>query len=267
MLDYGCGRGPTAKAAAKKLPGWSIDGYDLDRRAEQDLKQIPGFEQLFTGDVADIPQKYDLIVLMHALEHIPQGADALRQLGQLLRPGGRILVQVPNRIANPFDLVVADHATHFDRASLYRMVQNSGLAPIVISENWVTKELTAVAGHDVPGDPPEAVTTPLAQQVDWLASVAETARSVMARQPLGIFGSSIVGTWIRSEIGRPPDFYIDDDQAKQGRSIEGAPIIALTDAPSDATVILAMAPQVAKIVAPRVQEAGLTVVTLPEYPG
>lgn len=119
MLDYGCGKGPTTKAADRILSGWTIDGYDLDRRAEDALTAIPQFGELFTGDPADIPHRYDLIILMHALEHIPNGSKVLETLGHLLTPTGHIVIQVPNRLQNPYDLLVADHTLHFDRASLY----------------------------------------------------------------------------------------------------------------------------------------------------
>ncbi len=221
LLDYGCGKGPAARAAATEFPGWTIDGYDLDRRAENDLRQIPGFGELYTGDTSAIPGAYDLIVMMHALEHIPDGSRTLQALGALLKPGGHILIQVPNRIHNPFDLLVADHTIHFDCHSLHDIVQRSGLSPVQLSENWVTKELSAVAGAGAAVAAPPPVNTPLAGQVNWLSSVARAAREAARTRPFGIFGTSIVGTWLASEIGSPPDFYIDEDEAKQGLKIDG----------------------------------------------
>ena len=36
LLDFGCGRGVTARAVAPTLPGWAIDGFDQDDRARED---------------------------------------------------------------------------------------------------------------------------------------------------------------------------------------------------------------------------------------
>ena len=262
MLDYGCGKGPTTRAAARLLPGWTIDGYDLDRRAQQALSQIVGFDTLFTGDPSAIPNRYDLIILMHALEHIPDGHAVLRMLGQLLTPTGQIVVQVPNRLQNPFDLVVADHTLHFDRQSLYGVVTRAGLAPLALSEDWIVKELSIVAGHGTPLGPPAAVEVSATAQTDWLDRIARQARS--ADRPVGIFGTSIVGTWLAAEIGGAPDFWIDEDPAKQGLKIDGVPVLAPKSAPGGATVLMAMAPRVARSVAERLGHLDLSFVPFPE---
>jgi SAM-dependent methyltransferase len=49
------------------------------------------------GSIADIPVAgdFDLICAFDVLEHLRDGAQALRQLRQRLRPGGRLLLTVP----------------------------------------------------------------------------------------------------------------------------------------------------------------------------
>jgi len=266
MLDYGCGKGPTTRAAARLLPGWTIDGFDLDRRAETLLADVPAFQTLYTGDPAAIPARYDLIVLMHALEHIPDGHAVLHTLGGLLAPGGHILVQVPNRLANPFDLLVADHTMHFDRTSLWGVAQRSGLAPLVLAEDWVVKELSLVIGRGAPAPEPPPVAMPAARQAAWLAAVAETAREAASSGPFAIFGTSIVGTWLAAEIGRAPDVWIDEDPAKQGLEIAGAPVVAPDEAPAGARIVLAMAPRVARAVAERLAYLDVGFVAFPPEP-
>lgn len=264
MLDYGCGKGPTTKAADRILHGWTIDGYDLDRRAEQSLSEIPSFDTLFTGNPSDIPYRYDLIILMHALEHIPDGSAVLRVLGELLTPTGHIIVQVPNRLKNPFDLLVADHTLHFDRQALYSVVERSGLNVEVLSEDWVVKELSVVAGRGKAVPRPAPVGVLAADQTGWLDAVAKTARTVAKSTPLGIFGTSITGTWLASEIGRSPDFWIDEDRAKQGLEIDGAPVLSPDIVPTGSTVLLAMAPEVGRSVAERLGHLDIDFVAFPE---
>ena len=266
MLDYGCGKGPTTRSAARILTGWTIDGYDLDRRAEDVLSAIPAFGSLFTGAPEDIPHRYDLIVLMHALEHIPDGPAVLAKLGRLLTPGGHIVVQVPNRIPNPFDLLVADHVVHFDPAALHGIARAAGLAPVVLAQDWVVKELSLVAGQGADVAQPEASGISAQDQVSWLKAVASTVKDAAAKRPFGIFGTSIIGTWMASELPAPPDFYLDEDPAKQGRAIDGVPILAPDQAPTGAVIAPAMAPQVARAVAQRLQPLGLHFVDLPDAP-
>jgi SAM-dependent methyltransferase len=267
LLDYGCGKGPTSRAAAKVLPGWSIDGYDLDTRAQDALRRIPGFRHLYAGDRATIAGRYDLIVLTHTLEHIPDAREALASLASKLGPGGRIVVQVYDRVANPYDLIVADHILHFDATSLRRMCEASGLVPALLARNIISKELTLVASRESPiGTVDESPPLSPRFQVDWLARSADACRSAASRRPFGLFGTSIVATWLTAELGAPPDFYVDEDPAKVGLEMEGAPILAPKDMPSGATVLFAMAPLVAAAVQSRLRELPVTFVLPPDYP-
>lgn len=264
LLDFGCGSGPTSLAASKILSGWSIDGFDQDRRAADALARIAGFDTLFTVDPSVMPARYDLIVLMHSLEHIPNGFNTLAVLATKLRPHGKIIVQVPDRNANPYDLLVADHIVHYDAASLYRMGSRAALSPIFIHKTWVAKELSLILDSSAPPcAAPDKETIRPEDQVNWLLHSAEVFRDAATRRPLCIFGTSIIATWIVSLIGAPPDLYLDEDPAKIGRSLNGVPIKAPSNAPSGATTILAMAPTVAKLVMTRLSSLPVKFVAAP----
>lgn len=267
MLDYGCGMGPTTRAASEIFPDWTIDGFDLDRRAEATLNTIPGFGSLYSEDPSKIDQRYDLIVLMHALEHIPFAYKVLRDLTYLLNPGGHIVVQVPNRLANPFDLLVADHCIHFDPASLLGVAKQAGASAVQLSQSWVVKELSLVIGHGQPIEEQGSSSMSAEDQTGWLSQVAAICREAAGHSKLGVFGTSITATWLCSELGRAPDFYVDEDPAKSGRSIDGVPILRPDEVDKDSHVLLAMAPEIAGSVARRLAHLNLNLIALPNYSG
>jgi SAM-dependent methyltransferase len=266
ILDFGCGKGPTSRAASLVLQGWTIDGFDQDDRALAEVSTIDGFQCLYTGGPETLPSGYDLIVLMHALEHIPDAARVLELLAGKLNPGGHILCQVPNREVNPYDLLVADHLIHFDFASLMKLGERTGFL-VEVRQDWIVKELSLVlspsgsTGHA----PPRRSTIAAARQVDWLRQVVETCERAATHRPFCIFGTSIVATWLASELSAAPDLYLDEDPARIGHRLNGVPIAAPAEAPSGATVVLAIAPAVAAAVAVRLAPLGLNFVKTPAY--
>ena len=270
LLDYGCGRGPTTRAAFKLLPGWRVDGYDLDRRAEEELVSMENFDTLFSGspnetlnEMIESGIRYDLIALVHVLEHIPHGHEALSKLKKLLLPGGQILLQVPNRISNPFDLLVADHTVHFDPLSLFRIVKRSGLSVQFLSENWILKELTVLVGFGKEISEPALRLTSAADQVRWLEQVAKLCRDTASLGSWGIFGTSNVASWIRGEAGIKPDFYIDEDVAKHGQRIDGVEILIPEKVPEGSNVLMAMAPKMAESIMNRLITLPVKFISLP----
>ena len=70
LLDVGCGAGGMLSAVAQAGGGrWSLYGAEIDARTLPFLTAIAGFRELYTGPIEDIPGSFDVITLVHALEH------------------------------------------------------------------------------------------------------------------------------------------------------------------------------------------------------
>jgi hypothetical protein len=146
-----------------------------------------------------------------------------------LEPAGSLLVEVPSFRHNPFDLLVADHSSHFSPATLSHLVQSSGFEVIVAATDWVPKEQTILARKRAAL--PSAGSTALCldaaaacQAVAWLRAVAQTARACTSTGRFGIFGTSIAATWLASELDNRIDFFVDEDSNRVGKSFLGRPI-------------------------------------------
>lgn len=95
VLDVGCGR-PTFLATLQRATGAQCTGFDADARAWGDPAQWPGL-RLGAGSVADLPAgPFDLITMWHALEHLADPLGTLEALRGRVRPGGALLVEVPD---------------------------------------------------------------------------------------------------------------------------------------------------------------------------
>ena len=271
LLDYGCGRGPTSRAALDILSGWKVDGYDLDQRCKLELEALSNFDKLFSGpskhtidQIIKSGLRYDLIALVHVLEHLPHAKATLSSLTKLLTPNGRLLIQVPNRVTNPFDLLVADHSIHFDPSSLYEVVQRSGFFIDILSKNWILKELTLITRPDCKQIiRPAEIELPAANQVEWLLKLRRALQDVAHNGPWGIFGTSNVANWIKQEIGLQPDFYIDEDPAKHDTRKDSIKILLPEKVPTGSTVIMAMAPLLAQRVMERLTPLKLNLFAFP----
>ena len=93
-----------------------------------------------------------------------------------------MLIEVPDAEATPFDLLVADRASHFTQRELARLLARAGLAALALRDDWVTKELSEVAvpakaGAETPPprDPRDALRRVQAQ-IGWLHDVVAGAR-------------------------------------------------------------------------------------------
>ena len=92
VLDFGAGTGDFLKVC--KNNSWAVLGIEPSEDARENAakKGIHLKESLL--DITN--QKFDKITLWHVLEHVENLKSTIETLKRLLKPGGRIIVAVPN---------------------------------------------------------------------------------------------------------------------------------------------------------------------------
>jgi SAM-dependent methyltransferase len=135
LLDVGCGRGDLA--AAMLARGWEVAGVEPSARAAAAAGRR-GVEVLgATLEATELASgEYDAVLFRHSLEHMPNPLDSLRRAAEALRPGGVIVISLPNfsswqrrRFADSwFHLDLPRHRVHFTPGSLALAVRRSGFA-------------------------------------------------------------------------------------------------------------------------------------------
>lgn len=131
VLEVGCGTGFVLEGIRRAFPGATVIGADalvaFLSRARQGL---PGatFLQM---DARRIPfrDEFDAVVALDVIEHIADDEEALREMGRALRPGGRLVLTVPQ---HPWLWSEVDawsgHRRRYDRPGLLTRLRRAGLA-------------------------------------------------------------------------------------------------------------------------------------------
>lgn len=119
VLDVACGTGVLTRHAADRVaPGGRAVGLDLNQAMLDVASQVRPDVDWRRGDVAAIPfhdDSFDVVTCQAALFFFPDVTAALRELGRVARPDGRVGVQVFSRIGEqpaygPWIAMVARHA-------------------------------------------------------------------------------------------------------------------------------------------------------------
>lgn len=95
LLDIGCGVGDFL-LQVKKL-GWEVMGIEPSEQASNIAQSRLGFAPLKPMDYEKLPdQSFDVITMWHVLEHVDDLKSQTKELNRLLRPGGRLVIALPN---------------------------------------------------------------------------------------------------------------------------------------------------------------------------
>jgi len=102
-LDIGCASGQNAIAFGQdcqRIHCLDIDNENvMECRATFRLKSISNVS-FYQGDAQALPFKdstFDLISMFSVIEHIPEQHLAIQEASRVLKPGGQIILQVPNK--------------------------------------------------------------------------------------------------------------------------------------------------------------------------
>jgi len=261
-LDFGCGNGAFLRAFSRALPGWTLCGSEVSEKYKQVVEGIPGVERLYTGAIESLPGSFDLISLVHVIEHIPGPGNFLQALAAKLKPGGLLLIEVPNCEANPFILMVADHCSHFSVGTLARIASDAGFTVLEATSQWVPKEISLVARWTAGGaavqpstaDAPGQEQSQVLAGWEFLKGVAAQARHVSEQGNFGIFGTSIAATWLDAQLGGKTSYFVDEDPDRIGRQHLGRMILAPKDIPSGGHLFIPLPVALAGQVAARIGE-------------
>jgi 2-polyprenyl-3-methyl-5-hydroxy-6-metoxy-1,4-benzoquinol methylase len=143
LLDYGCGTG--AFLNEMKYAGWHIAGIEPDAGAMDKAIQLTGGNIQSPEFLASLEsERFDAITLWHVLEHVHTLHETIDQLKALLKPGGTLIIAVPNYTSYDaryyknywaaYD--VPRHLYHFSPMSMQKFISSHGMTVVKILPMW-----------------------------------------------------------------------------------------------------------------------------------
>ena len=143
ILDVGCAAGYFLAEARQR--GWEAEGSELSAKAARHAIKR-GFK-VHVGAVESLklPSRFDVVYAAHTLEHVKDPLVFLNKLKSFLKPGGKLMIEVPNAYhlwaliwhygamlkGRSAPLIHAkEHTFDFSRKTLLAVMEKCGLRPL-----------------------------------------------------------------------------------------------------------------------------------------
>lgn len=139
LLDVGSGTGEVLATGAER--GWRVQGVEPEHTAA-DMARERGVDVVdgLLEESGLAQGTWDVVSAFHVLEHIPDPIAFLRTLSRWARPGGHLVVEVPNfasrerrmRHEGWMGLRPLEHINHFTPATLEAAFRRVDLEPVAV---------------------------------------------------------------------------------------------------------------------------------------
>lgn len=143
LLDIGCGTG--AFLHTMQQAGWQTTGLEPDETARKKAAELYELNPLPSGELFTLPlESFDAITMWHVLEHVHDLHAYIAQIKKLLKPGGRLVVAVPNYTSADAlhyqqywaALDVPRHLYHFSPGSMKTLMGLHGMEVMQMKPMW-----------------------------------------------------------------------------------------------------------------------------------
>jgi 2-polyprenyl-3-methyl-5-hydroxy-6-metoxy-1,4-benzoquinol methylase len=252
ILEIGCATGGLL-AELRNRGFLKVTGMDPSPGCVQAARELYHLD-VFAGTISDIPNhphKYDFVILIGVVEHLRDAGAALSTLRQLLSPGGRLFVGVPDasrlpHVRNaPFQLFSVEHITYFSARSLQNLLATQGFdlvhtSQVIVNTSATTtdpllSEIFEMAERPLPIVRDDQTEPALRQYIRTSLALAES------RRPIIVWGTGAhtLRLLATSRLGEANvRFYVDSNPHYHGKDLNGVPVRAPSDIQGHAEPIL-----------------------------
>jgi hypothetical protein len=248
LLDFGCGHGVFMRRFLERRPQWEAFGYEVsDRYAGPNIS---------IGELPD--EQFDLITSFYVFEHLEDPVATASELRRRLSDTGTLFLAVPDTVANPIDVLAADHLSHFGPRSLRTMLDRAGLVITATSRTAMAGTWLVAARH---AQSAEAAALDAENGVSelgryWAGADRSLKRSAGAVDPrpasVAVYGAGVYGAYMKARSGLPADAvrcFVDRNPRKHGTTFHGLPVRDLDGLAGVDTVLMGLRPDQAEAVA------------------
>ena len=138
LLEVGAGRGGFVRVALRR--GWSVVANEVSETGLSELRRTRA--EIAAGTVEDArfaDARFDLVVTLEVLEHLPAPSSHLQELARITRPGGLLLLTTPNFnglsrrfLGTRWRVVDPGHIGYFTPSTLGAALHRAGYTPLTV---------------------------------------------------------------------------------------------------------------------------------------
>lgn len=135
-LEIGCGTGFVLEGVSRAFPSWEVHGFDIHPEAVECSHRRAPQAKVRQANIHELPSgiSFDAVGVFDVLEHLDDDLAAMRGIHRVLKPGGHLILTVPQHpsLWSPYD-EAALHRRRYRRQEAGQRLQDAGFTVLFLS--------------------------------------------------------------------------------------------------------------------------------------
>lgn len=222
VLDIGCFDGKLLSEIEKVCHASDLCGFDVGERP-----QFPRGEKFrfVSGGMETIIGLFDLIIMSHSIQYIRDISQLFKRIQALLKPGGKLFIQVPDFSAKPTSLLLGDLYYHYTPVIIGNILHRMGFELQILDNEYFPRDILALAlsvnTERVVSFISDKHFTPCLSR---LAEMTERFDQIAASGIIGILGTTIDAAFADHCLGTRVSLFVDENPKKVATTFLGKPV-------------------------------------------
>jgi len=228
LIDIGCGTGGFLKEFGNEFKAWQLYGYDINKKNHKHLKKIKNFIKLYTQKPNNT---FNLISIIHTFEHVTDHFSFFNFIKSISNKNSKIFIQIPNFKNSTYDILIADHVTHFDKRTILSTLKK--FLNIEYYSEEIDKEISIVGTIKNNFENKKKIISSyyikskskLNERIQYFFNLKKLLSNT--KNKIYVYGTTIASSWITGNFRSKIKGYIEDDLRKINKTFYGKKIVNL----------------------------------------
>jgi 2-polyprenyl-3-methyl-5-hydroxy-6-metoxy-1,4-benzoquinol methylase len=244
ILEIGAGKGSFVAELHKEYPLVEINVQDISKKNITELKKLAFVNKCFDIPPNEIEDKFDMICMIHCLEHVISPIDFITNIKQQMHDNSVMLIAVPDSFSNPSDILTYDHCSHFNRATLQKVL-SACFKHVYSPEHQPTNEIVLLAS-----DHESLNNSNIFSDNNIDTSALQRLKSILLnnQENLAVFGTGPVSVYCCDYLNEKCTCLLDEDDVKAGKSYRAKEIILPVNFRAGNKVLLPLSKTISDII-------------------
>ncbi len=207
ILDIGCFDGKLLVELSKNFKKSIFYGYDINKKLKKVFPKNKKFN--FYNNLNEINIKLDLIILSHSIMYVDNLKNIFRKIKSLLKKDGKIYIQLPNIIKNPFYILMGDQFQFFTEISIKNMLSFFGFKSKIVKSHFSRESIILAQKSNQPNKIKYKIDKSFEKSVNKLKDIKKELNK-FTKKKIIVLGSTINAAFVHEILKKNVIFFVDE---------------------------------------------------------